>query len=112
MNPAVRQYLTTAECQFDAVTAIRPADDVAGMTEAGLMQGRLDSITVAAVDLDHTTQFLGKQGRHRLITERVQLDGKTTMAGKRHFSQCDKQSAIGSIVIGQQQTLAVQLLYD
>ena len=69
--------------------------------QAMLTQSTLNPFNIRFYNLNHRTGFFRKQTRQYIAAQCNDVYSNTTMPGKRHFAQGDKQTTIGSIVISQ-----------
>lgn len=75
-----------------------------------LCQQHLNRFTVSSANLDHCAQLFIKQRRQTIVTQRVDISVNTAVTGEGHFRQRNQQSAVGTVMVGQQLTLRDQRL--
>jgi hypothetical protein len=71
-----------------------------------------DPLAPASGNLNQRTGFFAEQRRQHILTELIQLHRQPAVAGESHLTQRRQQTAVGAVMIGQQQTVAVQSADD
>ena len=74
-------------------------------------QNGFHRLTVCGADLNHRPQLFVEQRGQMVVAQRGDIRFHAAVAGKGHFRQRDKQTAVGAVVVGQQFTLRHQGLH-
>ena len=86
------------------------AEHMAVPAQAGRLEPLAHRLQIAGTDLHHGPQLFGEQGGDGILAEAGEIDVQPAVAGEGHFAQGHQQPAVGAVVIGQQQAVAVEFL--
>ena len=96
--------------QVEAVTFNGFTKEVYAVCQAMGSQNRFHRLTLSSTNLNHRTQFFVKQRRQTIFTQRVDISVNTAVTGEGHFRQRNQQTAVRTVMIGQQLTRSDQRL--
>ena len=68
-----------------------------------------DALALAGVDLHNRTKLFVEKSRDVISAERGKIDVQAATAGKRHFTQGGKNTAVGAVMISEQQFFVIEL---
>ena len=108
--PAALKYRFARPAKDDLLIAVDGPEHVTHTTQAGVVQLFQHIVGVGVTHLHHGAQLLAEEHGQVVLTQIIHVDGKSTASGEGHLAEQRKETAVGTIVVGQQLVVAVELL--
>ena len=99
-SPRLREYRLAVPGDYDAVIIGNGSDGYAAVSEAVAGKNVEDSFLVLVADLDYGSELLVEEDREVVYAELINCDIYAAVAGKGHFREGDKESAVRTVVVG------------